>query len=89
MTTSWAHLVRADFRESIQANAGGFLLGVVSLLAVPWLIASAIIGRWCYLRSPGSLLFPLFAVVALVTILDWMRHTGLSLVAEQFGRSGW
>src|SRR5688572_11699523 len=63
MTTSWAYLTQGDIRRAAGANVGGLLLGVYALVAIPWLLASALRGRWCSLRPSLRLLLPLLAVV--------------------------
>ena len=45
-TTAWAHALRGDIRQAASANLGGTLLCGVALIAVPWLLATAIVGRW-------------------------------------------
>lgn len=88
MTTAWSRLLNGNLRGAVGASAGGFLLAIASLSAIPWLLATAAIGRWCYLRPPPGLVFPLFAVWLLVVLLDWIRHTGLSLFVERILQSG-
>lgn len=83
MTTAWAHLLNGNISSAVAANAGGAILCVLAASAVPWLLASSASGRWWYLRPTTGLLFPPFAAVALVVLLDWMRHTGLALIVEQ------
>lgn len=83
MTTAWARLLHGDVVGAVTANAGGALLCVVAILAVPWLLATAAVGRWWYLRPTAGLVFPFFAVVTLVVLVDWMRHTGLALIMER------
>ncbi|WP_442484702.1 DUF2752 domain-containing protein [Aeoliella sp. SH292] len=82
MTTAWSRLLRGDLRGAVAANAGGVLLAVGAIAAVPWLLASAARGEWCYLRPSASVVLPAVAVLALVVLLDWMRHTGLTLLLD-------
>jgi hypothetical protein len=71
MTTSWAHLVRGQGISAVRANAGGAMLGLLALFAVPWSLASGLRGRWMVCR-PGYLVPPcLAAAVVLVTLADW------------------
>ena len=46
MTTSWAWLLRGEIGRALAANAGGTLLAGLSLIGVPWLLVSALRGRW-------------------------------------------
>jgi hypothetical protein len=82
MTTAWSRLFNGDVRGAVAANAGGVLLAVGAIAAVPWLLASAARGEWCYLRPTASVVLPAVAVLALVVTLDWMRHTGLALLVN-------
>lgn len=82
MTTAWARLLRLDLPGALAASAGGALLCVAAALAVPWLLATAARGRWCYLRPTPNLVLPAVAVLALVVLIDWLRHTGLALVGQ-------
>lgn len=63
MTTSWAHLVRGQWRESIACNAGGFLFGCLAIFCGPWLMVSGIRGRWVY----PAVGFPTLLVLAVLT----------------------
>jgi hypothetical protein len=45
MTTSWAHLVRGQFGDSLRCNAGGTGLGLVAIAFVSVLSTHAFIGR--------------------------------------------
>ena len=84
MTTSWARLLDGHLVAALQANAGGVLLCLTAIAAVPWMLASAVIGRWWYLRPTASLVLPAIALLVLVVSLQWMQHTGLNLL-----RHGW
>lgn len=83
MTTAWTRLLHGDLQGAVAANTGGVLLCVAAMAVVPWLLASAAFGRWCYLRPTASLVLPAVAVVALIVVFDWMRHTGLALLLER------
>lgn len=83
MTTAWARLLNGDVIAAVAANVGGVVLCVLAVVAVPWLLAAAATGRWWYLRPGIGLIFPLFAVVALIVLFDWMRHTGIALLMER------
>lgn len=83
MTTAWARLLDGELLGAVAANAGGVILCITAIAAVPWLLASAAFGRWCYLRPTASLVLPAVAMLALVVVFDWMRHTGLALLLER------
>ncbi|MGV3484744.1 MAG: DUF2752 domain-containing protein [Planctomycetaceae bacterium] len=71
MTTSWSHLVRGEVRRSLQANAGGTALGLVTFSVITALVGHAATARvprrgW-YVWLAWSL------VVALVlAVSDWV-----------------
>lgn len=71
MTTAWAWLVRGQLRESLQANAGGTLLAALAVAGAPWLLLSALRGRWIGTRPNGTTLTWIAAVVLLVTMIQW------------------
>lgn len=71
MTTSWAHLMRGHVLQSAHANTGGMLLALYALGLAPWMITSAVRGRWWlgplephWILVGGSLVF-------LVTTAQW------------------
>jgi hypothetical protein len=77
MTTAWAHLVRGHWIDALKANAGGALLGILDLLAVPWLLLSAACGRWLGWVPTSSAIAWVAVLVMLVTLIDW----GLRLIS--------
>lgn len=46
MTTSWSHLMRGQVIQAMHANTGGLLLGLLALTGTPWMLTSAVLGRW-------------------------------------------
>jgi hypothetical protein len=71
MTTSWAHLTRGDVIAAFQANAGGALLAIFSLVCGPWLIVSGGLGRW-FVTEPRELTILWVGVLIIaVTLVDW------------------
>jgi hypothetical protein len=85
MTTSWSYLMQGHLRAAAGANVAGLLLGLYALVAIPWLLASAVRGQWCYLRPTLALLLPLLAVVVTVALYDWIRRWGWELALDKFG----
>jgi hypothetical protein len=71
MTTSWSHVVRGQPVRAVQANAGGTLICAAALVCVPYLLVTAVRGRW-FVRPPneGLLAVAATAFVA-VTLIDW------------------
>jgi hypothetical protein len=77
MTTSWAHLVRGQLIAAGKANLGGMLLGIVAVASVPWLLGSAIRGRWLGWAPSSVVIAWLGSAIVLVTLIEW----GFRLVA--------
>jgi hypothetical protein len=71
MTTSWSHLVRGQLLGSFRANVGGALLGLLSLVAVPWLLVSAVRGRWLGWAPNMDVLAWVLTAIMVVTLIDW------------------
>jgi hypothetical protein len=76
MTTAWAHLVRGHWIGAFRANVGGALLGLLTLLAVPWLLISAAWGRWLVWVPDMNVLAWVLTSIMVVTLIDW----GLRLI---------
>lgn len=72
MTTSWAHVVRGQLGAALRANVGGTLLCLIAMVAAPWLLASALRGRWVLGRLDSNVGAWIGVAVALVTLLDWL-----------------
>jgi hypothetical protein len=72
MTTSWAWLVRGHAVRAVQANAGGTLAALVAVVAAPWLLASAALGRWLRGAPREEWLVALAAVLVMMTLTDWI-----------------
>jgi hypothetical protein len=71
MTTSWTRLLHGDVLGSLAANAGGALLGVASLVAGPWMAASAIAGRWLGPAPREMTVAAVLIAVLAVALADW------------------
>lgn len=71
MTTSWAWLVRGNVVRAVQSNVGGALLAVVAMVASPFLLISAIRGRWIVSPPGDGMLAGAAIVVVVITLIDW------------------
>jgi hypothetical protein len=71
MTTSWARLVRGELIEALRANLGGTLLGLLDMLAAPWLLLSAARGRWLGWTPNSTAAAWIATSIMLVTLIDW------------------
>ncbi|HJT31960.1 MAG TPA: DUF2752 domain-containing protein [Pirellulales bacterium] len=78
MTTSWSHAVRGHWLASLRANTGGAALAAAAMVAGPWLLVSAALGRWLT-RPPSDRAIAVTAVgFIVVTLIDWVcRLRGL------------
>ncbi|MGA2255067.1 MAG: DUF2752 domain-containing protein [Thermoguttaceae bacterium] len=72
MTTSWAWLLRREIGHALAANAGGTLLAALSLLGAPWLLVSALRGRWFGGRPNQWTIAGIAGIVSLVTAGQWV-----------------
>jgi hypothetical protein len=74
MTTAWAYAVRGDALAAVDANAGGVLLLVTTLIAAGWLAIAAVTGRllggW---PRPRTIAW-LATAWLVVTLTDWARR---------------
>ena len=73
-TTAWAHVLRGDIRQAAAANLGGALLCGAVLIGAPWLLSSAIAGRWLGIRPTLPLLLTAATAWLAVALLDWLRR---------------
>jgi len=74
MTTSWANLVRGRAVTAWKANAGGALLAILALLAAPWLLVSAMIGRWVVWTPRSDVAVVVGVAIFAVTLIDWIMR---------------
>ncbi len=68
MTTSFALLVHGDVGASLHANWAGTLLALFWMSLIPWAAASAVRGRYYFIRS-GEALITVAVIVILVVML--------------------
>ncbi|MBN1910561.1 MAG: DUF2752 domain-containing protein [Pirellulales bacterium] len=73
-TTAFVHLARGQWREAVGANAGGTLLATVCLIAGPWLVASAVRGRWLFRAPTEKAVAVVVGAVVVVMVVDWIVH---------------
>ena len=72
MTTSWAHLVRGQVIGALRANAGGTLLGILAVAAVPWLLISGLRGTWLGWAPNDTTIAWTASAIALITVVTWV-----------------
>lgn len=71
MSTAWAHVVRGQVVGAFRANAGGALSALVALLAEPWLLISAVRGRWSGWVPDATVLAWIGSGIVVVALIDW------------------
>lgn len=71
MTTSWSHVVRGQLVGAVRDNAGGALSGVLAVITVPWLLLSALRGRWLGWVPDVTAWTWIVASIVVVTLVDW------------------
>jgi hypothetical protein len=72
MTTSWAWLLRGKIGLALSANSGGAMLAVLSLAGAPWLLISAIGGRWLGGRPSDWTVAGVVGILSLVIAGQWV-----------------
>jgi hypothetical protein len=73
-TTAWAHALRGELGQAASANLGGTLLCGLTLVAAPWLLAVASVGRWLVVQPKWSVVLLVGTAWLVVTLLDWIRR---------------
>ena len=71
MTTSWANFVRGRPAEALRANLSGTVLCLLDMLAVPWLLCTAITGRWVIWEPRVGVVACGLAVVLVIALVEW------------------
>jgi hypothetical protein len=71
MTTAWAYLMRGEWINACRANVGGASLGVLTMVVAPWLLLSAVRGRWLVAAPSERAAAWVSAIVLLVTVTGW------------------
>ena len=74
MTTAWAHAIRGELRAAVRANAGGAIVCGLALIAAPWLLVSAAVGRWLLVEPTPRLVLWIGTILVALTLLDWLRR---------------
>jgi hypothetical protein len=72
MTTSWAFLVRGQWIFAFRTKVGGSLLGLLAVVAAPWMLCSAIRGEWLGISPNGRAVAYGSALLLLITLIDWI-----------------
>jgi hypothetical protein len=83
MTTAWADLMHGELILAFQANISGVLLAVSAILAAPWLMISAVRGRWLGWKPTGTVVAYVAGMIILISLVQWAYH----LLATSFRAS--
>jgi hypothetical protein len=70
-TTAWANLVRGHWLDALAANVGATLLGILTLLGIPWLLGSVVRGRWIAWTPSSNTAARVVIALTVVTLIDW------------------
>lgn len=71
-TTAWAHLLNGGLAAAMRSNLAGTLAAGLTLVATPWLLVSAVWGRWILATPTSRGLLAIATVLAVVAALDWI-----------------
>jgi hypothetical protein len=71
-TTAWAHLLNGNWTAALRSNLAATLAAGLALVATPWLLVSAILGRWLVARPSPRVLLAISTGLAVVAVLDWL-----------------
>lgn len=73
-TTSFAHYVRGEWAESIQANTACFFLAISCTFLIPWSLASAWFGRTLGMQRPELWLIGWMSLIMGLAVINWIIH---------------
>jgi hypothetical protein len=85
MTTSFALLVHGDVAASLRANAVGTLLALFFLGLIPWSLASAVRGRWVWVRTLEPWVLRVVILFTGLALLRWGIILGLAWWRRHWG----
>lgn len=71
MTTAWANVVRGRLPSALMANVGGTLLAGIALVAGPWSLLAAILGRPVGRLPNDRVLITAAVALMAITVIDW------------------
>lgn len=73
-TTSFAHFVRGEFGNSARTNPAAMLLAATMVVAVPWLLASSLIGRLWRMNDPLRWTAIAACCLVVVALVHWLAR---------------
>ena len=63
--------MHGEFSKAFQASGGGVLLAFLAVVAAPWLMISAIRGRWLGYKPNGKAMAYISTVVIAILFVQW------------------
>jgi hypothetical protein len=83
-TTSFALLTHGDPVNALRANSVGALLAAYGMLALPWALLSAWIGRYVWIKSAERVLITSLIVFVVLMLTRWGIVLGLAKLEGRF-----
>ena len=71
MTTAWSNLMQGRLIGAVRANFTGTLLGILALLATPWLLACAIRGRYAGFTPQSDVMGSVALALMVLMLVEW------------------
>jgi hypothetical protein len=71
-TTSFAHFVRGEWRQSFHTNSAAFVFALLSSLLTPWLLLSAASGRLHGVMRIDWAFISIVALLASLSLSSWV-----------------
>lgn len=72
MTTSWSFIVRGNWQQSLQANAAGTFLAILTMFCTVWCGLASVSGRWMLIQPHDWLFISLVIAVFLFIVVHWI-----------------
>ena len=73
-TTAWAYVMHGDVAHAMSANLAGALSCLGMVIAMPWLLLSACLGRWIGWRPAAWDVLLIGSGLFAMALLDWLRR---------------
>lgn len=83
-TTSFSLLMHGDPVNAFRANSVGMLLAAFGMLALPWALISAWLGRYIWIKSAERVLITSLIVFVVLMLTRWGIILGLAKLEGRF-----
>ncbi len=74
MTTAWACAAQGRLPGALRANVAGAVLVLAAMLAVPWLLGSAAVGRWLVRPPHGGWIAVGISALGMLALIQWLAR---------------